>query len=91
MQGFKSTMCWNKYRAEITTQPKNNNLDNLIDPTFGSINRLFVLSFESSNKDPIINSLDVYYMTTFEINDFNVLIDKPYCDQLIKNKKHMKN
>ena len=26
-QGFKITIFWNKYRSEITTQPKNNNLD----------------------------------------------------------------
>ena len=24
-QGFKRTISWNKYRSEITTQPKNNN------------------------------------------------------------------
>ena len=44
-QGFKRTISWNKYRSETTTQPKNNNLDYLIDPTFRNINRLFVLSF----------------------------------------------
>ena len=29
--GFKTTISWNKYRSEITKQPKNNNLDYLID------------------------------------------------------------
>ena len=33
-QGFKRTIYWNKYRSEITTQTKNNNLDYLTDPTF---------------------------------------------------------
>ena len=28
-QGFKRTISWNKYRSEITTQTKNNNLDYL--------------------------------------------------------------
>ena len=42
-QGFKRTISWNNYRSEITAQPKNNNLDYLIDPTFRNINRLFVL------------------------------------------------
>ena len=45
-QGFKKTISWNKYRSEITTQPKNNNLDYLIDPMFRNFNRLFVLSFK---------------------------------------------
>ena len=31
MQRFKRTITWNKYRSEITTQPKNNNSDYLIE------------------------------------------------------------
>ena len=50
-QGFKRTISWNKYRSEITTQPKNNNLYYLIDPTFRNINRFFVLSFKNGNDD----------------------------------------
>ena len=59
-QGFKRTISWNKYRSEITTQPKNNNLDYLIDPTFRNINRLFVLSFKNGNDDPKRDSFDKY-------------------------------
>ena len=44
--GFKRTISWNKYSPEIMTQPKNNNLDYLIDPTFTNVNRLFVFSFK---------------------------------------------
>ena len=36
-QEFKRSIWWNKYRSEITTQPKNNNLDYLIDPTFRTL------------------------------------------------------
>ena len=43
-QRFKRAISWDKYRSEITTQPRNNNLDYLIDPKFRNINRLFVLS-----------------------------------------------
>ena len=48
-QGFKTTISWNKYRSKITTQPKNNTLDYLIDSTFTTINRLFALSFKNDN------------------------------------------
>ena len=41
-QVFKRTISRIKYRSEITTQTKNNNLDYLIDATFRNINRLFV-------------------------------------------------
>ena len=60
-QGFKR-ICLNKYRSETTAQPKNNNLDYLVDPTFRNINKLFVLSFKNGNNDPTRNSFDKYYM-----------------------------
>ena len=41
--GFKRTIKWNKYRSQMSIQPKNNNLNYLIDPTFTNVNRLFVL------------------------------------------------
>ena len=61
-QGFKRTIFWNKYRSEITTQPKNKNLDYLIDLTCRNINILFVLSFKNGIDDPRTNSFDKYYM-----------------------------
>ena len=51
-QGLKRTFSWNKYRSEIRTQTKNNNSDYLIDLTFRSIDRLFVLPFKNCNDDP---------------------------------------
>ena len=45
--GFKRTIKWNKYRSEMSNQPKKNNLNYLNDPTFTNVNRLFVLSFEN--------------------------------------------
>ena len=62
-QGFKRTGFWNKYWSEIITQPKNNNLDYLIDPTFRNINRLFVLLFKNGDDDPTRNSFGKYYMS----------------------------
>ena len=59
-QGFKKTISWNKCKFEITKQPKNNNLDYLIDPTFRNTNRLIVLSFKNGNNDPTRDSFDIY-------------------------------
>ena len=87
-QGFKRTVSWNKYRSEITAQPKNNNLDYLIDPTFRIINRLFALSFKTGNDDPSRDYVDKYYMPLVEIKDFNALIDnKLFYDQPVNNKQ----
>ena len=45
ISGFKRTVMWNKYRSQMISQPQNNNLNYLIDPTFTKVSRLFVLSF----------------------------------------------
>ena len=85
----------NKYGSETTTQPTNNDLDYLIDPTFTNINRLSVLLFKNGNNDLTRYPFDKWYMSLVEIKDFNALIDqpvKPFFDQPVKtNKKRMKN
>ena len=87
-QGFKTIISWNKYRSEITTQSKNNNVDYMIDPTFRNVDRLFVLSFKNGNDDSIRDSFDRYYIPLVKIKDFNALIDnKPFFEQPIKNKQ----
>ena len=47
--GFKRTNNWNKYQSKITTQATNQYLDDLINPSFQGVNRLFVLSYENIN------------------------------------------
>ena len=54
-------------RSEIATQPKSNNLDYLIDPTFRNMNRLFVLSFKNDENDPTMKSFYKYYMPLVKI------------------------
>ena len=87
-QGFKRTISWNNFRSEITTQPKKNNMDYLIDSTFVNINKLFARSLKNSNDDPTRDSFDEYYMPSVEIKDFNALIDnKQFFDQAVKKKQ----
>ena len=74
--GFKRTINWNKYRSQMTFQPKNNNLNYLIDLTFTNVNRFFVLSFSRNNLgDDKRDSFSHCYVPNVEIKDFNVLID----------------
>ena len=45
----KKKILWKEYRSELTAQPKNRNLDYMIDSKFWhNINRLFVLLFKNS-------------------------------------------
>ena len=78
-QGYKEATSWNKYRSEVVTQLKNNNLDYMIGPTFRNINTLFVLSFKLSRNMATRNTLNRQYLPLVEIKDFKVLIDnKPF-------------
>ena len=52
--GFKKTIKWNKYRSEMTSQTKTNNLNYLIDSTFTKVNR-FVMLFENEDDKSIIH------------------------------------
>ena len=70
--GFKRTIKWNKYGAEMYNQTKNNNLNYLIDPNFTNVNRLFILNFENEDDR---TSFSKCYVPKIEIKDFNVLID----------------
>ena len=59
---------------EITTQPKNNNLDCMIDPKLRNFNRLFVLSFRNNATDSTNDSLVKYYRPLIQIKVFKALI-----------------
>ena len=72
----------------MTIQPENNNLNYLIDPTFTSVNRLFVLWFTRDNAGDNRDSFSDYYVPNVEIKDFNVLIDgKSFFDLSVKNEE----
>ena len=86
--GFERTIKWNKYRSQMTIQPKNDNLNYLIDPTIMSVNRLFVLSFPRKNNTDSRYSFSNYYVPKGKINDFNILIDgKSFFDLSVKNEE----
>ena len=73
------SLSWNKYRPEIATQAKNNNLEYLIGLTFRNINRLFVLSFKNGDDNSTRNYFDKYYMLLVGIKVFNAIVEnKPF-------------
>ena len=71
--GFTREIIWNKYRSQISTGERNNNLNILIDPTFTNVNRLFVLAYQTTNDR---QSFSEFYLPKVMIKDYNVIIDK---------------
>ena len=70
----------------MSIQPQSNKLNYLIDSTFTSVNRLFVLSFPRNNNTDSRYSFSNYYVPKVKVNDFNVLIDgKSFFDLSVKS------
>ena len=85
---YKKAVSWNKYKSEITTQPKNKSLFCKINPTFSNMNRFPALSFRNDDKYPRRGSFVKHYMPLVEFKNVNALINKkPFLDQHIKNKQ----
>ena len=57
----------------MTTEAVNNNLNNLIDPTFTNVNRLFVLAYQNADYR---QSFSQFYLPNVMVKDYNVIIDK---------------
>ena len=48
--GFKRTINWNKYQPELKKLPQNRYLNNLIDPSFQGVTRLYHLKMKLIEK-----------------------------------------
>ena len=76
----------------MPVKPKNictkSNLNDLVEPSFQGVNRLFVLSFENENGR---TSHSKYYLPKVEIKGYNVKVDNTFLiNQKIIILKHMK-
>ena len=70
--GFKRVINWNKYLLKPELLAQNSNLNNLIEPSFQEVNRLFVLAFENGNHR---SSTRHHNLLTVEIKDYNIMIN----------------
>ena len=83
--GFTTEIIWNKYRSQMSTEATKNNLNILIDPTFTNVNRLFVLTYQTTDDR---QSFSQFYLPEIMIKDFNVIIDKlAFFDSPIKTEE----
>ena len=82
---FKRVINWNKYLSKPELLAQNPNLNQLVEPSFQGVHRLFVLASED---DDDRTSDDEYYLPTVEIKDYNIMINgENFFDQPIKNNK----
>ena len=72
-----------KYQSDPKTFPQNRYLNQLVDPSFQGVNRLFALSFENEDYR---RSRSNYYLPKVEVKGYNAMIDgEIFFDQRINN------
>ena len=83
--GFKRVINCNKYLSKPELLAQNPNLNNLIEPSFQGVNRLFVLAFEN---DEDRTDHEKSYLPTVQKKDYNIMINgENFFDQPITNNK----
>ena len=81
--GFKRVINWNKYLTKPELLAQNPNLNDLVEPSFQGVNRLFVLA---NKNDTQRTSAKGYYLPNVEIKDYNIMINgENFFDQPIKD------
>ena len=83
--GFKRIINWNKYQSKTSVQTQNQYLDHLVDPSYQGANRLFVTSNEN---DAHRTNHKRYFLSTVEINYYNMMIDRRNFFGSIYQRKH---
>ena len=76
-KGFQRSIYWNEYKTKVVTENADaNNFKYIsLDPSFQSVNRLFVMAYNSANDQPTRNGQQKYYLPRNDLNKYNVIID----------------
>ena len=75
--GFNKVISWNKYLSKP-------NLNDLVEPSFQGVNKLFVLAFENDTRRTCTKR---YYLLNAELKDYNMINGENFFDQPVKNNK----
>ena len=76
-KGFQRSIYWNKYKTKEQTEDGNaNSVKNInLDPSFQSVNRLFVMAYSRLPNQPTRDNQRKYYLPRIDLNKYNVIID----------------
>ena len=73
-KGFQRSIYWNEYKTKAKDENANaNNFKYIfLDPSFHSVNRLFVMAYNRENGQPTIDGQRKYYLPRIDLNKYNV-------------------
>ena len=76
-KGFQRSIYWNEYKTKEINENADANVFKYInlDPSFQSVNRLFVMAYNNANDNPTRNGQQKYYLPRIDLSKYNVIID----------------
>ena len=76
-KGFQRSIYWNEYKTKEINENADANVFKYInlDPSFQSLNRLFVMTYNRANDQPTRNGQQKYYLPRIDLEKYNVIID----------------
>ena len=76
-KGFQRSIYWNEYKTKERNENADANVFKYInlDPSFQSINRLFVMAYNRANDQPTKNGQQKYYLPRIDFEKYYVIID----------------
>ena len=76
-KGFQRSVYWNEYKTKEINEDADANVFKYInlDPSFQSVNRLFVMAYNRANGQPTRNGRRKYYLPRIDLEKYNVIID----------------
>ena len=76
-KGFQRSIYWNEYKTKEINEDADANVFkyNNLDPSFQSVNRLFVMAYNRANGQPTRNRQQKYYLPRIDLEKYNVIID----------------
>ena len=76
-KGFQRSIYWNEYKTKEINENADANVFkyNNLDPSFQSVNILFVMAYTRANGQPTRNGQQKYYLPRIDLEKYNVIID----------------
>ena len=77
-KGFQRSIYWNEYKTKEINEDADANVFEYInlDPSFQSVNRLFVMAYNRVDGQPTSNGQRKYYLPRISLSKYNVIIDR---------------
>ena len=87
-KGFQRSIYWNEYKTKEINENADANVFKYInlDPSFQSVNRLFVMVYNRANGQPTRIGQQKYYLPRIDLEKYNVIIDgRNFYDNPVEN------